>query len=105
MADVMVTGRMPSQKKHAGNSILKDAGLNASQAINLMYSKLIEERSTDFLKEPDTASSGGAANAAKWKAAAAFIDSLASPTPVKSRFDAMTDSEIKMDRLRAKKLV
>ena len=42
METAMVTGRMTPQKKEAGNAILKRAGLNASQAINRLYDRLIE---------------------------------------------------------------
>ena len=51
MADAMVTGRMSQQKKEAGGRVLKEAGLNASQAVNLLYDKLIEEGNAEFLTE------------------------------------------------------
>lgn len=46
----MVTGRMTPQKKEAGNVILKRAGLNASQAINRLYDRLVEERDATFIQ-------------------------------------------------------
>lgn len=96
MEDVMVTGRMSAQKKAAGNAVLKDAGLNPSQAINLMYSKLVDEKDASFLTEEGY-------DPIKWKVAAKFVDSLV--VPQKTRFDNMTKAEIKMDRLRSRGLV
>ena len=37
MADAMVTARMSSEKKEAGNRILEQMGTNASQAVNRLY--------------------------------------------------------------------
>ncbi len=99
MADVMVTGRMPASKKQAGNAVLQDVGLNASQAINSMYSKLIAERSASFLEESPTD------DPMKWHAAASFIDSLLDTRSFETRFDTMSDAEIRMDRLHARGLV
>ena len=53
METAMVTGRMTPQKKEAGNAILKRAGLNASQAINRLYDRLIEERDAAFIQGGD----------------------------------------------------
>lgn len=97
MQGVMVTGRMTPQKKAAGNAVLENLGLNPSQAINMLYSKLIDEKSASFLGDES------ATDEARWKAAATFVDSLTYEKS--SRFDNMTDSEIKMDRLRSKGLV
>lgn len=98
MQDVMVTGRISPQKKQAGNAILQAAGLNASQAINLMYSKLIGQRSAAFLNEAEER------EPMQWQAAASFVDSLAKPAHAESRFDTMSDAEIRMDRLRSRGL-
>lgn len=97
MQEAMVTARMGVGKKNAGNAVLKDAGMNASQAINLLYSKLIEDKDVSILKGSQEV------DPAKWKVAALFVDSLVAPHA--SRFDPMTDSEIRMDRLRSKGLV
>ena len=98
MSDSMVTGRMPADKKEAGNAILKRAGLNPSQAINLLYSRIIEEQSAAFLVE-----SSETPSAVAWEAAASFVDSLSQPRA--SRFDAMTKAQIKRERLAAKGLM
>lgn len=98
MADAMVTGRMPSRKKEAGNAILAHAGLNASQAIGMMYDKLIESKSVDFLLEGPAQS-----RESKLAAAAAFVDSLSVKRA--SRFDDMTDVEIRCERLASRGLM
>lgn len=97
MSDSMVTGRMPAEKKEAGNAILERAGLNASQAINLLYSRLIEEQSAGFLT-----GSHEAPTASAWTAAASFIDTLTHPQT--SRFDSMSKAQIKRERLAARGL-
>ena len=38
----MVTARMAAEKKRRGASVLTRDGLSASQAINLMYDRLID---------------------------------------------------------------
>ena len=42
MGEAMVTGRMAPGKKRRGGLVLQRDGLTASQAINRMYDKLIE---------------------------------------------------------------
>lgn len=95
MGDAMVTGRMSEEKKAAGARVLAKAGLNASQAINLLYDKLEEEQSADFLmhRKPEMR---------EWESAAKFLDALASPVPIRTRFDNMTRGEIKLARAKAK---
>ncbi len=95
MDDAMVTGRMPAEKKAAGSKVLAKAGLNASQAINLLYDKLEREQNADFLthKKPE---------AREWESAAKFLDALVSPFPISSRFDSMTRGEVKLDRAKSK---
>ena len=95
MGDTMVTGRMPADKKQAGARVLAQAGLNASQAINLLYDRLNAEQSAEFL-------TGRQADSREWESAARFIDSIAATAPVHTRFDNMSRDEIKLDRLRAK---
>ena len=52
----MVTGRMPERKKQQGLRVLKRDGMNASQAVNLLFDRLIEEGSADFLLQDGDAS-------------------------------------------------
>lgn len=96
MEDAMVTGRMSAQKKAAGAKVLTKAGLNASQAINLLYDKLDEEQAVDFLllHQPELR---------EWESAAKFIDSL--HMSIDSRFDNMTHADIKLERAKAKGLM
>ena len=98
MEDVMVTGRMSAEKKAAGAKVLAKAGLNANQAINLLYEKLEEEQNADFLvhRKPEPR---------EWESAAKFLDALASPTPIQTRFDNMTRGEIKFERAKARELI
>ena len=60
MDDAMVTGRMSAEKKAAGARVLEKAGLNASQAVNLLYDKLEEEQNADFLlhRKPEPREAG-----------------------------------------------
>lgn len=93
MGQCMVTGRMDQEKKDAATRILKRSGLNASSAINLLFDRIIEERSADFLTdEPHKPT------AEDWKRAFEFVGSI----PIKrdlSMFDGMSKAEIKMQRL------
>ena len=47
VTDAMVTGRMPERKKQQGLRVLKRDGMNASQAVNLLFDRLIEEGNRD----------------------------------------------------------
>ena len=49
MGEPMVTGRMAPGKKRRGGLVLQREGLTASQAINRMYDKLIENGDASFL--------------------------------------------------------
>ena len=49
MPTSMVTGRMDDYKKERGAQVLAQAGLTASQAINLMYDRIISEQDATFL--------------------------------------------------------
>ena len=93
MEDVMVTGRMSAEKKAAGAKVLAKSGLNASQAVNLLYDKLEAEQSAEFLihRKPE---------AREWESAAKFLDSL--HMDIDSRFDNMTRGEVKLERAKAK---
>lgn len=99
MSEAMVTGRMSEQKKLAGNRILAREHMKPSQAINLMYQRLIDEKSARFLKEDASA----ALDPARFREALSFVDSLSIPRT--SDFDLRTDAEIKSHRLAAKGLM
>ena len=96
MGDAMVTARMSEEKKAAGARVLAKCGLNASQAINLLYDKLEEEQNADFIthRKPD---------AREWESAAKFLDTL--HMPVSTRFDNMTRGEIKLARAKARGVI
>lgn len=99
MDDAMVTARMSASKKQRAANILSRNNLNASQAINLMYDRIIEDGQASFLR------SDGAplASPEKWEVASRFVDTLS--TPFHSHFDDMTKSEIRQERLHAKGLM
>ena len=95
----MVTARMLATKKRRGSCILEQEGLSASQAVNLMYDRMIEEGGAGFLLPDEPAPNTGS----RWAAAASFVDSLSSQGS--TRFDDMSKAEIRLDRLRAKGLL
>ena len=66
--DAMVTGRMPAGKKEAGNAVLRDLGMSASQAINWFWDYLIARRQLpqDGIEEDDRRE--------KMAASLAFVD-------------------------------
>lgn len=90
MADGMVTGRMAAAKKEAGNRVLEELGLNASQAINQMYDFLIKERSLPFASQE-----GAALDAERIQEARVFVRSI----PRKNAFSSMTDDQIKQAKM------
>lgn len=98
MTQAMVTGRMDESKKAQGALVLKRNGLNPSQAINLLYDKVIAEGDTSFLKDESASD-----KQLRWKNAALFVDSLSQKRS--TRFDNMTKAEIRMDRLKSRGLV
>ena len=97
MADAMVTGRMDAQKKAEGMRILRREGLSASQAVNLLFDRVVAEGSCSFLYADAT--DARAAHAA----AAPFVDALV--VSQASRFDDMSKAQIRSERLRAKGLM
>jgi antitoxin component of RelBE/YafQ-DinJ toxin-antitoxin module len=97
MGDAMVTGRMSAEKKRDGLRVLKREGLNASQAINLLFTRLIDEQSADFLRADQQPSRE------KWQQAATFVDIL--PRARTTRFDDMTKAQIKQDCLKHRGLM
>ena len=67
----MVTGRMAPGKKRRGALVLQREGINASQAINRMYDRIIEDGNAEFLTDRCVADDESA-----WARAAEFVDSL-----------------------------
>lgn len=98
MGEAMVTGRMDEEKKRKGARVLAREGLNASQAINLLYDRIVEEDSASFLTKE-----GSCDDAAAWTSAARFVDGLSEERH--TRFDDMTDAEIRVERLRSRGLI
>lgn len=98
MGDTMVTGRMSEQKKLRGMRVLKREGLNASQAVNLMFDRLIEGGSADFL-----VGDVGTCGTNRWNDAISFVDGLSQARV--TRFDTMSKAEIKRERLATKGLL
>ena len=76
MGEAMVTGRMAPGKKRRGGLILQREGLTASQAINRMYDRLIENGDASFLTGIVAAE-----DEAAWDNAVEFVDSLSEPGP------------------------
>lgn len=99
MDDAMVTARMAAEKKRRGANVLTRDSLSASQAINLMYDRLIDEGEAGFL----LSGVGRPGDDVRWAAAAQFIDTLTSKRS--SRFDDMTKAEVRRERLHAKGLM
>ena len=98
MDDAMVTGRMSAEKKAAGNRVLEKRGLNASQAVNLLYDRLTEEQNAEFLEAE-------APSELQWKLASELVDSLAAKEFVHTSFDDMTRGEIAYARAVARGVV
>ena len=98
MGDAMVTGRMGAEKKERASRILRREGLGASQAINLLYDRVIEEGGASFL-----VCTPPSFDPARLAAATAFVDALTEKR--ETRFDDMTRAQIKHERLAARGLV
>ena len=98
MEESEVTAYLPIDKKERGDAVLARAGLSASQAINLMYDRLIEDQSAAFLHERC-----GRPSRADWQRAASIVDDISFARI--SRFDGMSRAAIKADRLRARGLI
>lgn len=97
MSGAMVTGRMDADKKSRAGRILKKSGLSASQAINLLYDRLIDEGNANFITGEQPR------HDAAWKNASRFVDSLSKKQA--TRFDDMTKAEIRTDRLKHRGLM
>lgn len=98
MTDTVVIGHVSEQKKQQGIRALQRSGLDASQAVNLMFDRLIEEGSADFLLQD-----GSQSAAERRRLAISFIDGLSEKRS--SRFDNMTAAETSFDRLITKGLM
>lgn len=98
MGMTMVIARMDAEKIERGNRVLAREGLTASEAINLMYDRLIADQSAAFLipegEEP-------ARQTGAWQTD--VVDAISEPCT--SRFDDMSRAEIKADRLRSRGLL
>lgn len=98
MGMTMVIARMDAEKIERGNRVLAREGLTASEAVNLMYDRLIADQSAAFLipegEEP-------ARQTGAWQAN--VVDTISEPCT--SRFDDMSRAEIKADRLRSRGLL
>ena len=94
MADAMVTARMSSSKKEAGNRVLECLGCNASQVVNELYDYLIKNRALPWQKEERKRP---AITKEQWAEAQAWLDSMR--IDVDPRFATMTDDEIRHERL------
>ena len=88
MGEAMVTGRMAPGKKRRGGLVLQREGLTASQAINRMYDKLIENGDASFLTGIVAAE-----DEAAWDNAVEFVDSLSEPVS-----DGASDAPMKRPR-------
>lgn len=97
MADAMVTARMTSDKKEAGNRVLEQLGTNASQAVNKLYDYVLENKELPFQEKKKNK------NYTKNEIAQAieFVDSI-NVLPLGNRFENMADAEIKLERLSKK---
>ena len=94
-SDVMVTGRMTAEKKAAGNRVLESLGLTSSQAINMLYERLIADEDAAFLGyERPRATEVQVLDALE------FIRGMSLPPT--SMFDGMTKGEIKLMRFQMK---
>ena len=98
MDEAMVTGRMSAEKKAAGAEVLARSGMNASQAVNMLYDRLVEEQDASFLERHEV-------EPREWESAARLIDSIPSAVPISTRFDNMTRGEIKLARAKARGVI
>lgn len=94
MNDTMVTARMSKAKKDAGNRILSELGSSASQFINSAYDYLIQRGTSPFVSDAEQAVGVTRAQLAD---ALAQVETMCLPSG--NRFRAMTDDEIRRERL------
>lgn len=99
MNDAMVTARMPQAKKDAGNRVLERIGTSASQFINAAYDYLIQHDASPF----DPEKRGGEALSRERVAQAlAQVEDMC--LPASNRFSAMSDDDIRKERLASRGL-
>ena len=94
MPDSMVTARMPQAKKDAGNKVLEKIGISTSRFINSAYDYLIKHGSSPF---ESTEEQEGGVSADRLQQALGQIEGMC--LPASNRFAAMSDDEIRRERL------
>lgn len=97
MADAMVTARMSSEKKEAGNRMLEQLGTNPSQAVNRLYDYVLEKKELPFPEQRERRRY----TPEEIAEAIAWVDSIPR-LPANNRFADMTDDEIRYERLRSR---
>ena len=98
MQDTMISARIPAEKMRVGNAILKRDGLTTTQAIGLLYDRLIHDGSAEFLQQREL-------SLREWQLAAQFVDAISAPQSVSTQFDDMSSKEIRRERLKTRGLV
>ncbi|NHM15914.1 RelB/DinJ family addiction module antitoxin [Eggerthellaceae bacterium zg-887] len=89
----MVTARMSSGKKEAGNRVLESLGTNASQAINGFYDYVIEHKQLPYQERPKRR----AFTSKEIEEAKAFVDDIGKRR-TEGRFAHMTIKEARRER-------
>ena len=101
MNEATVTSRMPAATKAAAQKIFEQSGTNASKMIYAFFERVIEEGSVSFLYADELDKE--VLEQENLNRAIAFVDSI--PEERNCRFDGMTKSEIKMQRLKDRGLL
>lgn len=94
MAGAMVSARMSSTKKEAGNRILERLGSNASQAINELYDYIVEKGALPWQEEQAPSS---AVDKDRLREALDWVDGL--QVDLSSDFAAMSIADARLHRL------
>lgn len=92
MPDAMVTARMSPEKKEAANRVFEQLGTNASRAINDLYDYVIANKELPTAQDEQAESLEG-----RLREAAQWFEEVS--LPMGNRFAAMTDNEVKRERL------
>ncbi len=101
MIDATVSSRMPAAKKAQAQKILERAGTNSSQVINALFDRIVQEGNVHFLmSEPEENDKQKREHLAR---AFEIVDSI--PISRKSEFDNMSETEIRMRRLKDRGLL
>ena len=101
MNDATVTSRMPATKKMQVQEILERNGTNPSRVINAVFDRITKEEGISFLAE--TKKEKGMFKKENLVRSIEFVDSI--PIEKKSKFDAMSKNDIKMQRLKDRGLL